>query len=95
MSDRLIRFLSFFLGIVFFIFYTFIFEDFLNLNIFGFPYIFLTTYLFLSIFIYPAVSIEAGEKTKNLPPLYAVMTAYFISPVWLIVNSFKDEEHQD
>lgn len=92
MSDNFARLLSFGIGIVFFIFYITIVNSILNHDILSFPYIILTIYFFISVFTLPMVSLETGEKTKNWIPRYALLFAYLVSPIWLIVNIIKNKD---
>lgn len=63
-------------------------------NILNFPYIILTIYFFISVFTFPVVSIETGEKTKNWPSRYVLIFAYVISPIWVTVNIFKNSDKE-
>lgn len=92
MSNKFIQFLSFGIGVAFFIFYITIVNYILGHNVLSFPYIILTIYLFISIFTLPMVSIETGEKTKNWPSKYALIFAYLVSPIWVIMSTFKNQE---
>lgn len=94
MSDGFAKLLSFGIGIVFFFFYITIVNAILGHNILNFPYIILTIYFFISVFTFPVVSIETGEKTKNWPSKYVLIFAYVISPIWVTVNIFKNSDKE-
>lgn len=93
MPDNTARIISFFIGIVFFIFYTVIINSIVDDYIFNFPYILLTIYFFISIFTLPLVVIQAEKKTEDKNPIiasYTVIFAYLISPVWAIIKFLKN-----
>lgn len=92
MNDKFTYLLNIVIGIFFFIFYITIANVILNHNILSFPYIILTIYFFISIFTLTPVSTELGEKTKNWNSFiasYSMIVAYLISPIWVIIKSFK------
>lgn len=97
MSDRFAQVLSFIIGIIFFWFYVVIAGSILNNDVLSFPYIMLTVYFFISIFTFPAFSLQSGEKTSGWEPLsskYSLIFAYLVSPIWFLVDLLKSEEKE-
>lgn len=95
MSDKFVKILSFIIGIFFFWFYVFIAGSVFNNNVLSFPYIILTIYFFISIFTFPMVSLESGEKTSGWEPLsskYSLIFAYLVSPIWVLGKCFKSKD---
>ena len=93
MNKKATYFLNILVGIFFFIFYITIVNAILNQDILSFPFIILTIYFFISIFTLTPVSTELGEKTKDWNAIiasYSMIVAYLISPIWLLIKSFKN-----
>lgn len=97
MSDKFAQTLSFIIGLFFFWFYVFIAGSVFNNNVLSFPYIILTIYFFISIFTFPIVSLESGEKTLGREPLsskYTLIFTYLISPLWALANILKSKDEE-
>lgn len=93
MNNKSTYLLNIVVGIFFFVFYITIVNSILNHNVLSFPYIILTTYFFISIFTLTPTSTEFGEKTKDWNPIiasYSMIIAYMVSPIWMIINFFKN-----
>ena len=93
MNEKATYSLNILVGIFFFIFYITIVNAILNQDILSFPFVILTIYFFISIFTLTPVSTEFGEKTKDWNPIiasYSMIVAYLISPIWVLIKSFKN-----
>ena len=98
MEDKVMKLLSFIIGIFFFMFYIVIIDTVITSHegsFLEFPYILLSIYFFISIFTFPLVSIEASEKTHNkhfLIKNYSLIAAYLMSPIWVGSKLLKSRE---
>lgn len=98
MEDKVMKLLSFIIGIFFFMFYIFIMDIVITSHkgsFLEFPYILLSIYFFISIFTFPLVSIEASEKKHNKKFLirnYALIGTYLMSPIWVGSKLLKSRE---
>lgn len=95
MNNKWAYLLNIVIGIFFFIFYVTIVNSILSHDVLNFPYIILTVYFFISIFTLTPVSTELGRKTKDWNSIiasYTIIVAYLISPIWVLIKSFKDED---
>ncbi|MBY8910575.1 hypothetical protein K6L05_12440 [Salinicoccus roseus] len=92
MENKIMRWLSFIIGIFFFAFSIVIIDSiFYNGSFLDFPYILLTIYFFISTFTFPLVSLEAGEEAQDKNIFVrsnSLIVAYIIAPIWIVSKYF-------
>lgn len=97
MESKIMKLISLFISIFFFIFYVVIIDKFIassSGSFLKFPYIISTIYFIIATLYFPFVSEDISEKftEKNiLARNYSMLYAYIVAPILLLKDSFKKQ----